>query len=156
MPKTVVELAKERFDNARAELDAARKGLDAAYSHARHNKYPNGMFILERDEDHGYARKSDKGKKLFTLHWCPDLGWRSGFGFTNRRQQVRKDSDWVWLNDPVNPSTYRPQKRGRGGWGNKVTTYDSLAKLIMAADKYNVPQEVIDAFVKKCFEEGKQ
>lgn len=136
--KQAVAVAKKRWETAVADLAEARKALDNIYVEAHQNKYPDGEFILERTRPYVYygGNETKSQEEKYVLYWS------SG----KRNIGVRNISPGIVMRPGIYRHLYRPIK-SRGN-SNKITTYNSLEKLMAAARKFNVPQPLVEAFIE--------
>lgn len=125
-----VESLKEKVARLESELAQAKYDL----AHAYEDRYPEGRFIICRGNSPVWK---GHGGKWFELHY--EAG-RKRFGFTNNnsgyhhRQEVEP---WVW-------------KAGhRCSIFRKTTQYNSLEKMLKAAQKFMVPAALVEVFVKR-------
>lgn len=97
------------------------------------DKYPNGRFTVQRHNG-------------FSLSWVrkPSGGGRSAKAVSvNIGDGIRRDAD-----------TIRVEKYQNNSFG-KVTHYDSMDKMFLAAEKFGVPQRLIVSFIENFEQKSK-
>lgn len=136
--KERIKTARENIDRLEGELNAAKAELRKAFS----DQYPEGRFVICRWSDDWWKRKQEQIHQ-YGIYWAPENSQLGKF--------FGKETS-----HPHGPHGYGIFDAGHGGrnhgWSNrgKQTFYDSLNKMLKAAAKFNLPQNLIDAFMAEC------
>lgn len=117
------ERLKRKIAKLTRDLAKAKRDLNTTYN----NRYPNGRFIICRNTRWGVAPTT------FELYYEDG---RTHLGLTNTPSGPTDQA--------MQPGVYYGSRRF--GISRRTTQYDSLEKLIRAANKFGVPPELINAF----------
>jgi len=129
-----VKDAKDKVARLKRELAEAETEL----LHAYESRFPEGRFIIQR---HNKTWRGDSNK-FYSLYWEVKSGmnYQTKIGLTDEPR-------WALKEKPPAPGIYRMPIRFN--LNRKTTQYNSLEKMIRAAEKFELPQQLIQVFIDK-------
>lgn len=131
---------KNKVISLKSELKTTERELIKAYE----DRFPIGRFYLLRNTPYRYSRSGVKitepPKITYEMYWQKD---RKSLGMTTQKSPYHDHGEVVGF-----PDIYFTRHHGRPR-GTKTTHYDSLEKMLLSAQKFRFPINLIEAFVTK-------
>lgn len=128
---------KNKIISLKSEIKIAERDLVKAYE----DRFPIGRFYLLRNTPYRYSRVSSAEQKVtYEMYWQQN---RKGLGMTTQKSTYHAQNEV-----PGFPGLFYAKSYGRPR-GTKTTNYDSLEKMLLAAQKFRFPINLIEAFVTK-------
>ncbi len=125
---------KNKIVSLKSDLKITERDLILAYE----DRFPVGRFYLLRNTQ--YNRVAAERKISYEIYWQKD---RKGLGMTTQKSTYHAQNEVLGYTGLYYAKSYgRPR-------GTKTTQYESLEKMLLAAQKFRFPINLIEAFVTK-------